>query len=153
MKIKILSLEAIMMASWVNWGSNETWNHISNSCFFQPWYKSCGQFTIWRAILIFKMGCFWSNLHYIAHSSTRGFWTLTRAHGLMKGQGWLKLMLIVIYGKRNLNHVKKKNWIWPFPRVVSAHNARGDLYGRKILKCLKWPDSYSRLIVKWFWAF
>ena len=36
---------------------------------------------------------------------------------------------------------------------MSARNARGDTYGRKILKCLKWPDSYSPLIVKWFWAF
>ena len=92
MQIKTLSSEAIMMTSWVNWGSNDTWNHISNSCFFQPWYKSWGQLTIWRAILIFKISCFWSNLHYISHSSTRGFWTLTRAHGLMKGQEWLKIM-------------------------------------------------------------
>ena len=29
MQIEILSSEAIMMTSWVNWGSNETWNHIS----------------------------------------------------------------------------------------------------------------------------
>ena len=44
-------------------------------------------------------------------------------------------------------------WIWPFPRAVSARTARGDKYGRKFLKCFKWPDSYSPLIVKWFWAF
>ena len=30
-KFKFLSSEAIMMTSWVNWGSNETWNHISDS--------------------------------------------------------------------------------------------------------------------------
>ena len=56
------------------------------------------------------MACFWSNLHYIAHSSTRGFWTLTHAHGLMKGQEWLKLMEIVNCGKRNPNHVNILNF-------------------------------------------
>ena len=68
--------------------------------------KIGGHWTFWRAISISKMACFWSNLHYIAHSSTRGFWTLTRTHGLIKGQEWLKLMEIVNCGKRNLNHVK-----------------------------------------------
>ena len=72
--------------------------------------KIGGRWTIWRAISILKMACFWSNLHYIAHSSTRGFWTLTRAHSLMKGQEWLKLMEIVNYGKRNPNHVKILNF-------------------------------------------
>ena len=35
MQIEILSSEAIMMTSWVNWGSNETWNHISDSYFIK----------------------------------------------------------------------------------------------------------------------
>ena len=38
------------------------------------------------AITVLKKACFGTNLHYIAHSSTRGFSTLTRAHGLIKGQ-------------------------------------------------------------------
>ena len=92
------------------------------------------------------MACFWSNLHYIAHSSTRGFSTLTRAHGLMKGQEWLKWMEIVNYGKRKPNHVKC--WILTF----SARYARADMYGRKILKCSKRPETCSPLFRKWFWA-
>ena len=115
-------------------GVRVVWNCISNSCSFQSWYKNWGRWTFWRAISISKMACFWSNLHYIAHSSTHGFWTLTRAHGLMKVQAWLKWMEIVNYGKRNPNHVKF--WILTF----SAH------YGRNILKCSNWPGSYAKLL-------
>ena len=78
-----------------------------------------GHRQFWRAISISKMACFWSNLHYIAHSSTRGFSTLTRAHGLMKGQEWLKLMEIVNYDIRNPNHVNILNF-----DLFRAHNAR-----------------------------
>ena len=56
------------------------------------------------------MACFCSFLHYIAHSSTRGFWTLKRAHGFIKSREWLKLIEIVNYGKRNPNHAKILNF-------------------------------------------
>ena len=90
------------------------------------------------------MACFCPFLHYIAHSSTRGFWTLTRAHGLMKSQEWLKLMEIVNNVKRNPNHVKILNFDF------SARLQRADTYGRKILKCSKWPGSYSKLFISDF---
>ena len=87
--------------------------------------KIGGRLTFWRAISISKMACFWSNLHYIAHSSTRGFWTLTRAHGLMKGQEWLILMEIVNCGKRNPNHAKKKIILAFSERCAHAQRAGG----------------------------
>ena len=43
-----------------------------------------------------------------------------------------------------------KFWILTFPRAVCAHNARADTYGRKILKCSKWPGSYSKLFIRDF---
>ena len=43
----------------------------------------------------------------------RGFLTLTRAHGLMKGHEWLKLMEIVNCGKRNPQYLQKF-WILAF---------------------------------------
>ena len=79
---------------------------------------------ILRAILFWKMACFWANLHYIAHSSTRGLWTLTRAYGLIKGREWLKLMEIVNYGERNPNHVKTLNFDLS-ARCACAQRARG----------------------------
>ena len=42
MQIEIMSSEAIMMTSWVNWGSNKTWNHISNSYSIKIWRKKIG---------------------------------------------------------------------------------------------------------------
>jgi hypothetical protein len=100
----------------------------------------------WRAISISKMACFWSNLHYIAHSSTRGFSTLTRSHGIMKGQEWLK-----INGNRQLSYQESKSCknfeFLPFIRTARAHNARADTYGRKIWKCSKWPGSCSKLFI------
>ena len=39
---------------------------------------------------------------------------------------------------------------------LRANNARANLCLRKFskfLKCLKWPQTYSNLIKKWFWAF
>ena len=107
--------------------------------------KIGGHRTFWRAISISKMACFWSYLHYIAHSNTRRFWTLTRTHGLIKGQEWLKLMEIVNCGKRNPNHVN-------FFNFDLFHNARTDTYGRKTLKCSKWPETCCPLIRFGFWV-
>ena len=41
-----------------------------------------------------------------------------------------------------------KFWILTF----SARYARADMYGRKILKCSKRPETCSPLFRKWFWA-
>ena len=49
---------------------------------------------------------------------------MTRAHGLMKGQEWLKLMEIVNYGERNPNHVKILNFDLS-ARCMRAQRARG----------------------------
>ena len=43
--------------------------------------------------------------------------------------------------------IMQQFWILTFPRAVSAHNARADTYGREILKCSKWPGSYSKLFI------
>ena len=43
--------------------------------------------------------------------------------------------------------IRQQFWILTFPRAVSAHNARADTYGREILKCSKWPGSYSKLFI------
>ena len=98
------------------------------------------------------MACFCPFLHYIAHSSTRGFWTLTHAHGLMKGQEWLKLMEIVNCGKRNPNYANILNFDLFHALWARTTRARTDMYGREILKCSKWPETCSPLIRFWFWA-
>ena len=64
-----------------------------------------------------KMTCFWANLHYIAHSSTRGFLTLTRAHGLVKDQEWLQMN-----GNRQLWY-QEIQIMWKF--WISTFNAFG----------------------------
>ena len=56
------------------------------------------------------MSCFGQFLHYNAHSSTRGFLTLTRAHSLIKIREWLKFTEIVNYGQRIPNHAKFFNF-------------------------------------------
>ena len=43
--------------------------------------------------------------------------------------------------------IMQKFWILTFPRAVRAHNTRADTYGREILKCSKWPGSYSKLFI------
>ena len=110
--------------------------------------KIGGQWTIWRAISIFKMACFWSNLHYIAHSSTRGFWTLTHAHGLMKYEEWLKLMLIVNYVKRNPNHVNILNFTFS-ARCERALRARRHLRTEnfEMLKMTWFVLSFNSLVI------
>ena len=90
-KYIFLSLDANMMTLFHFLRVRVVWNRISNSCSFHPCKKKRILWMILRAILFWKMACFWANLHYIAHSSTRGFWTLTHAHGLMKGQEWLQM--------------------------------------------------------------
>ena len=86
-----LSLDANMMTLFHFVRVRVVWNRISNSCSLHPWYKNWILWISSRAILISKMACLCPFLHYIAHSSTRGFWTLTRSHGLMKGQEWLQI--------------------------------------------------------------
>ena len=114
--------------------------------------KTGGHGPFWRAISISKIACFFSsNLHYIAHSSTRGFSTLRRAHGLMKGQEWLKWMEIVNYGKRNLNRVKFL--ILTFStRCERAQRARGHVRTGNF-EMLKITWFVLKIVKKWFWEF
>ena len=58
MQIEILSSEAIMMTSWVNWGSNETWNHISNSYSIQIWEQFGGSVDFLKSYNGFCIGMF-----------------------------------------------------------------------------------------------
>ena len=90
-KFIFLSLDANMMTLFHFVRVRVVWNRISNSCSLHPWYRNWILWISSRAILISKMACFCPFLHYIAHSSTRGFWTLTCSHGLMKGQEWLQI--------------------------------------------------------------
>ena len=98
------------------------------------------------------MACFSSFLHYIAHSSTRGFWTLKRAHGFIKSREWLKLIEIVNYGKRNLNHAK--NLKFDLFRALCARTTRArTCTDAKFWNAQKWPETCSPLIRFGFWAF
>ena len=139
-KYIFFSLDANMMTLFHFLGVRVVWNCISDSCSFQAWEQKRILWMILRAILFWKIACFWANLHYIAHSSTRGHSTLTRAHCLIKGRECLKLMEIVNNGKRNPNHAKILNF-----DLFRAH-------GRKMLKCSKWPETCSPLIRFGFWA-
>ena len=59
MQIKILSSEAIMMTSWVNWGSNETWKSISpNHTLSKYGDKKSGSSSILKSYNGFCMGMF-----------------------------------------------------------------------------------------------
>ena len=89
----------------------------------------------------YEIKCFPANLHYIAHSSTRGFSTLTRAHGLMKRQEWLQMN-----GNWQLWYQESKSC----KKFEFLPLMRADTYGREILKCSKLPGSYSPLFRKWF---
>ena len=114
--------------------------------------KNRESLTFWSAILFWKMACFWANLHYIAHSSKRGNSTLTRPYGLIRDQDWLKINWNCPVWYKESKKCKSFEFCLSV-RVVYAHNARADAYARKILKCLKWPETCSKLIKKWFWAF
>ena len=107
---------------------------------------------IWRilgVILFCKMACFCPFLHYIAHSSTRGFETLTRSHGLMKGREWLKLMEIVNYGKRNRNHATNLNF--DFFRALCARTTRART--RTDGKFWNALNDLVRTLLCWYWDF
>ena len=125
-------------------GARVVWNCISNSCSFQPWYKFGGHCPFWRAISISKMAWFWANLHYIAHSSTRRFSTLTRAHGLMKGQEWLKWMEINNYSIRNPNHVKTLNIYLSCALCARGHVRTGNF---EMLKMTQFVLSFVQKVI------
>ena len=144
-KYIFLSLDANMMTLFHFLRVRVVWNRISNSCSFQPWYKNW----IWRLVLElfwFQKWPVFAHFCIILPIAARADFKLWRARtALWKVKSDCKWMEIVNCCIRNPNHVKF--WILPFLRAARVHNARADTYGRKILKCSKWPGSCSKLFI------
>ena len=114
--------------------------------------KMGGPWTRFWATLIFPKAYFCSFNVITAIVRTRGFLTSTPPYGLMKCYNGLE-MLWNRYLKYKESITCEKTAFLCIMGCAYAQNARAHVRARKIFKCLKWPETYSRLVVWWFWAF
>ena len=142
MQIEILSSEAIMMTSWVNWRSNVTWNNISESYSIKIW-KKIGvtlhpkelQWILYRHVF--------AHICYVLQE-------------LARTEIYVKRSLLIVTKRQTRyqfvckymwNIIKEKNGESMLCNTFTRENARACVCARFFIKCLEWPKTYA----KWFW--
>ena len=89
---------------------------------------------------------------YVEEMRARARKTLTGCSFLIIGRKKLKMVskCLKLYV---LSDSTKKHGDYRLRYGKMSDDARAPVRARKFLKCLKWPETYSNYVEKWFWAF
>ena len=141
-----------MMTSWYSFGKKETWNHIPDSYFIQIWKKNGGFPFILKSYNGFCVGIFLA-IYVMYWENSRARTSILNGRPFRYQWSWNALHGIKLLGKLWRLLWKKKNGNPMLRTDVTRENAHTIVRARIFLKCLKWLETYSNLIKKWFWAF
>ena len=151
MQIKILSSEANMMTSWVNWGSNETWNQISDSYAIKIWYKIGVtlhpkelQWILYRHVF--------AHICYVIQELARTDMYLKRTLTplLMVRKRWTRYQNA---WKNVPNMMTKKIWLIYVAKIQYARKRARMRVCEIFYKMLRMALNVCKIILRRFWAF
>ena len=141
-----------MMTSQHPVAQNDAWNLIHNSCPFRIWNKKWGSTDILKSYGEFK------NRHFLTIFSIFGIFArarilrfsarVLRYYRSRRTGNQLELFRIVLEIQNMW-----KNGVSTFRTCNARKNARADAHARNFSKCSKWPETYTKLEMKWFGAF